>query len=911
MFFSGSYTASKDKTCRSECKRNEQCDLGYACIRDGCRFICVKKVLPPRSIIADPLSLPGRMVASIPRGDVVPHAGNAGQVVGGVVDVDTGLPVTTDYPKDKTCRSQCKRNEQCDLGYACIRDGCRFICVRKVLPSRSIIADPLSLPGMMVANVDRGDVVVPYDGNAGQVVGGVVDVDTGLPVSTDYPKDKNIPIPSPDALNLNSRFPEAIPVGPGLGFNDRLFICIDHCVASTTCVEGADCVLGCKNMCENEQSSIYISPENPNSGIPIGNGPLNPIDTLTPVKKIDSYGKKDLLGQNAALINQQNNPAVHVDINGQLTPIDGTGSQLTVKQRLMQQFKVKTIDNYATTGLPSNKDILPGEHLIMYPGLPLDPMNTKIPIGSGPLNPIDILTPVKKIDSYGKKDLLGQNAALINQQSNPAVHVDINGQLTPIDGTGLQLTVKQRLMQQFKVKPIDKYATTGLPSNKDILTGEHLIMDPGLPLDPMNKGYPIGNYPINPIGKLTSAMPIDSNVNVNQHLIIQSALPVDSVGHVTQIGTNGARFNPHVPNSKGNALSIDLGMQINALQRMDSIHQRGSGQFQSNIPNIPHDNFAPPPFDLPVGVNYNGQIELIDQSIGGIEHGNLDLPVHVGGNIPLGGQFESNIPNIPHDNFAPPPFDLPVGVNYNGQIELIDQSIGGIEHGNPDLPVHVGGNIPLGGQFESNIPNIPHDNFAPPPFDLPVGVNSIGQIELIDQSIGGIEHGNPDLPVHVGGNIPLGGQFESNIPNIPHGDYVPPPFDLPVGVNSIGQIELIDQSIGGIEHGIPDLSVQVGRNIPLRPNKNLIPVAPRNCYKECNRDFHCGPQRVCVKKGCKRVCQARIDILPVLPIEPIVPNTGCIDQCISNRDCHTGMVCDRRPCRNICIKQTLKSDYKA
>jgi hypothetical protein len=732
------------------------------------------------------------MVASIPRGDVVvPHAGNAGQVVGGVVDVDTGLPVTTDYPKDKTCRSQCKRNEQCDLGYACIRDGCRFICVRKVLPSRSIIADPLSLPGMMVANVDRGDVVVPYDGNAGQVVGGVVDVDTGLPVSTDYPKDKNIPIPSPDALNPNSRFPEAIPVGPGLGFNDRLFICIDHCVASTTCVEGADCVLGCKNMCENEQSSIYISPENPNSGIPIGNGPLNPIDTLTPVKKIDSYGKKDLLGQNAALINQQNNPAVHVDINGQLTPIDGTGSQLTVKQRLMQQFKVKPIDNYATTGLPSNKDILPGEHLIMYPGLPLDPMNTKIPIGSGPLNPIDILTPVKKIDSYGKKDLLGQNAALINQQSNPAVHVDINGQLTPIDGTGLQLTVKQRLMQQFKVKPIDKYATTGLPSNKDILTGEHLIMDPGLPLDPMNKGYPIGNYPINPIGKLTSAMPIDSNVNVNQHLIIQSALPVDSVGHVTQIGTNGARFNPHVPNSKGNALSIDLGMQINALQRMDSIHQRGSGQFQSNIPNIPHDNFAPPPFDLPVGVNYNGQIELIDQSIGGIEHGNLDLPVHVGGNIPLGGQFESNIPNIPH------------------------------------------------------------------------------------------------------------------------GDYVPPPFDLPVGVNSIGQIELIDQSIGGIEHGIPDLSVQVGRNIPLRPNKNLIPVAPRNCYKECNRDFHCGPQRVCVKKGCKRVCQARIDILPVLPIEPIVPNTGCIDQCISNRDCHTGMVCDRRPCRNICIKQTLKSDYKA
>jgi hypothetical protein len=284
---------------------------------------------------------------------------------------------------------------------------------------------------------------------------------------------------------------------------------------------------------------------------------------------------------------------------------------------------------------------------------------------------------------------------------------------------------------------------------------------------------------------------------------------------------------------------------------MDSIHQRGSGQFQSNIPNIPHDNFAPPPFDLPVGVNYNGQIELIDQSIGGIEHGNLDLPVHVGGNIPLGGQFESNIPNIPHDNFAPPPFDLPVGVNYNGQIELIDQSIGGIEHG------------------------------------------------------------NPDLPVHVGGNIPLGGQFESNIPNIPHGDYVPPPFDLPVGVNSIGQIELIDQSIGGIEHGIPDLSVQVGRNIPLRPNKNLIPVAPRNCYKECNRDFHCGPQRVCVKKGCKRVCQARIDILPVLPIEPIVPNTGCIDQCISNRECHTGMVCDRRPCRNICIKQTLKSDYKA
>ena len=681
MFFSGSYTASKDKTCRSECKRNEQCDLGYACIRDGCRFICVKKVLPPRSIIADPLSLPGRMVASIPRGDVVvPHAGNAGQVVGGVVDVDTGLPVTTDYPKDKTCRSQCKRNEQCDLGYACIRDGCRFICVRKVLPSRSIIADPLSLPGMMVANVDRGDVVVPYDGNAGQVVGGVVDVDTGLPVSTDYPKDKNIPIPSPDALNPNSRFPEAIPVGPGLGFNDRLFICIDHCVASTTCVEGADCVLGCKNMCENEQSSIYISPENPNSGIPIGNGPLNPIDTLTPVKKIDSYGKKDLLGQNAALINQQNNPAVHVDINGQLTPIDGTGSQLTVKQRLMQQFKVK---------------------------------------------------------------------------------------------------------------PIDKYATTGLPSNKDILTGEHLIMDPGLPLDPMNKGYPIGNYPINPIGKLTSAMPIDSNVNVNQHLIIQSALPVDSVDHVTQIGTNGARFNPHVPNSKGNALSIDLGMQINALQRMDSIHQRGSGQFQSNIPNIPHDNFAPPPFDLPVGVNYNGQIELIDQSIGGIEHG------------------------------------------------------------------------------------------------------------------------NPDLPVHVGGNIPLGGQFESNIPNIPHGDYVPPPFDLPVGVNSIGQIELMDQSIGGIEHGIPDLSVQVGRNIPLRPNKNLIPVAPRNCYKECNRDFHCGPQRVCVKKGCKRVCQARIDILPVLPIEPIVPNTGCIDQCISNRDCHTGMVCDRRPCRNICIKQTLKSDYKA
>ena len=792
MFFSGSYTASKDKTCRSECKRNEQCDLGYACIRDGCRFICVKKVLPPRSIIADPLSLPGRMVASIPRGDVVvPHAGNAGQVVGGVVDVDTGLPVTTDYPKDKTCRSQCKRNEQCDLGYACIRDGCRFICVRKVLPSRSIIADPLSLPSMMVANVDRGDVVVPYDGNAGQVVGGVVDVDTGLPVSTDYPKDKNIPIPLPDALNPNSRFPEAIPVGPGLGFNDRLFICIDHCVASTTCVEGADCVLGCKNMCENEQSSIYISPENPNSGIPIGNGPLNPIDTLTPVKKIDSYGKKDLLGQNAALINQQNNPAVHVDINGQLTPIDGTGSQLTVKQRLMQQFKVKPIDNYATTGLPSNKDILPGEHLIMYPGLPLDPMNTKIPIGSGPLNPIDILTPVKKIDSYGKKDLLGQNAALINQQSNPAVHVDINGQLTPIDGTGLQLTVKQRLMQQFKVKPIDKYATTGLPSNKDILTGEHLIMDPGLPLDPMNKGYPIGNYPINPIGKLTSAMPIDSNVNVNQHLIIQSALPVDSVGHVTQIGTNGARFNPHVPNSKGNALSIDLGMQINALQRMDSIHQRGSGQFQSNIPNIPHDNFAPPPFDLPVGVNYNGQIELIDQSIGGIEHG------------------------------------------------------------------------------------------------------------------------NPDLPVHVGGNIPLGGQFESNIPNIPHGDYVPPPFDLPVGVNSIGQIELIDQSIGGIEHGIPDLSVQVGRNIPLRPNKNLIPVAPRNCYKECNRDFHCGPQRVCVKKGCKRVCQARIDILPVLPIEPIVPNTGCIDQCISNRECHTGMVCDRRPCRNICIKQTLKSDYKA
>jgi hypothetical protein len=59
------------------------------------------------------------------------------------------------------------------------------------------------------------------------------------------------------------------------------------------------------------------------------------------VKKIDSYGKKDLLGQNAALINQQNNPAVHVDINGQLTPIDGSGSQLTVKQRLMQQFKVK------------------------------------------------------------------------------------------------------------------------------------------------------------------------------------------------------------------------------------------------------------------------------------------------------------------------------------------------------------------------------------------------------------------------------------------------------------------------------------------------------------------------------------------------------------------------------------------
>jgi hypothetical protein len=38
---------------------------------------------------------------------------------------------------------------------------------------RSIIADPLRLPGMMVANAGRGDVVVPYDGNAGQVVGGV------------------------------------------------------------------------------------------------------------------------------------------------------------------------------------------------------------------------------------------------------------------------------------------------------------------------------------------------------------------------------------------------------------------------------------------------------------------------------------------------------------------------------------------------------------------------------------------------------------------------------------------------------------------------------------------------------------------------------------------------------------------
>jgi hypothetical protein len=52
----------------------------------------------------------------------------------------------------------------------------------------------------------------------------------------------------------------------------------------------------------------------------------------------------------------------------------------------------------------------------------------------------------------------------------------------------------------------------------------------------------------------------------------------------------------------------------------------------------------------------------------------------------------------------------------------------------------------------------------------------------------GIEHGNPDLPVHVGRNIPLGGQFESNIPNISHDDFVPPPFDLPVGINSIGQI---------------------------------------------------------------------------------------------------------------------------
>jgi hypothetical protein len=60
---------------------------------------------------------------------------------------------------------------------------------------------------------------------------------------------------------------------------------------------------------------------------------------------------------------------------------------------------------------------------------------------------------------------------------------------------------------------------------------------------------------IDPIGKLTSVMPIDSNVNVNQHLIIQSALPVDSVGHVTQVGTNGARFNPHFPNM-GNIWNI-------------------------------------------------------------------------------------------------------------------------------------------------------------------------------------------------------------------------------------------------------------------------------------------------------------------------------------------------------------------
>lgn len=91
-----------------------------------------------------------------------------------------------------------------------------------------------------------------------------------------------------------------------------------------------------------------------------------------------------------------------------------------------------------------------------------------------------------------------------------------------------------------------------------------------------------------------------------------------------------------------------------------------------------------------------------------------------------------------------------------------------------------------------------------------------------------------------------------------------------------------------------------------------------DCNNECDNSRQCGAMALCMKKGCKRICQSfkssssKPKLKPI-PTASATPNNviqlpfarhqrNCTDQCLRNVHCDPGYVCVPKGCRNICEK---------
>ena len=91
--------------------------------------------------------------------------------------------------------------------------------------------------------------------------------------------------------------------------------------------------------------------------------------------------------------------------------------------------------------------------------------------------------------------------------------------------------------------------------------------------------------------------------------------------------------------------------------------------------------------------------------------------------------------------------------------------------------------------------------------------------------------------------------------------------------------------------------------LPINPVIPGLPGLPGlGCRDECRRSIECGVGAVCIRRGCRRVCEVSV-------IDLTFPK-GCIDQCNTSIDCNPNQMCARRGCRNICVVKRKSNSYQ-